>query len=449
MRPIPINRPIWTDSDLERHGLPRAAEAERMILGSLLAGYGDMSAIQDVIEPDDFSTDANRRIFAAAKTVHERLGRVDRVTVIQELLTRKQLESVGGMSVISGLDEGIPHLPDLSAYLKVIREKSVRRQIIAGCHSLINRCLIGPEDATEVLVDGEKLLADLTQRSETEDEFYTLEQVVEAAGGIQEYMERRKKPGVMSGWSELDHYTRGWLPGELIILAGGPSTGKSACAQNIALHMAQNDIPVAIFSMEMGKDELTDRVACIAGGLDLMAMRRGECSLEFSHALSKICNIPLYLRDKAHCTIAKIAASLRKLKARKGIQFAIVDYLQLLSSATNQRAENRTQEVSAFSRGLKMISQELKIPIMALSQLNRRSDVEKRPPALHDLRESGSIEQDANGVFFLHPENPQDDLNPWQEVKLIIAKQRNGARHHKGIEMVFHGPSFRFCQKAS
>jgi len=125
-----------------------------------------------------------------------------------------------------------------------------------------------------------------------------------------------------------------------------------------------------------------------------------------------------------------------------------VDYLQLLSSATNQRAENRTQEVSAFSRGLKTISQELKIPIMALSQLNRRSDAEKRPPALHDLRESGSIEQDANGVFFLHPENP-NDLNQWQDVKLIIAKQRNGARHHKGIEMVFHGPSFRFGQKAS
>lgn len=438
-QPIPI-RPSWSDSDLELHGLPAAPDAERFVLGSLGAGWADVPAILDTLTAEDFSTEAHRRIYSAARALHDRGSHVDRITILHELRNRGQLESVGGISYVSAMDEGLPQIPDLTSYLRIIRDKSLRRQIIAGCHGLISRCISAPDQATDVLDSGEKLLADLSQESGEEGEFQTVEQIINAAGGTEDYVQRARRSGLMSQYADLNHYTHGWLDGELVIVAGLTSSGKSAFVENLAVHWARQGYPGAIFSTEMSSTENTNRLACIHAGIDHLAARRGEVQ-EFGRALGEVAFMPLYLYDKAYITIPRIASGLRRLKARKGIRWAVVDYLQQLSSP--ERKENRTQEVSSFSRGLKLIAQDLKIPLFAVSQLSRIKDTRK--PELSDLRESGSIEQDANSVLFIHPKG--DGANEWSEALLIIAKQRNGPKH-KEIEMVFHGPSFRFMEAA-
>lgn len=441
---IPINRPpVWSDADLEQHGLPCAPVEERMVLGSLLCGWADVPAVLDALVDQDFSTETNRRILRATRAVYDRGAHVDHVTVGTELRDRRELESVGGLTYLTSLTDGIPQLPDLTSYLRTVKEKGLRRRIIWGCQVLINRCASDPEHATDVLQAGEKLLADLSQESAEDGDFVTVGQVVQAAGGTDAYVQRARQAGLMSGWSDLDFYTHGFLPGELVLVGGLTSSGKSAFVQNLALHWAKGGHPGAMFSTEMSREENSTRLACIESSLDHLAVRRGEV-LEFNRALGRVAALPVYLYDRAYITLPKIAAGLRRLKARRNIEWAVVDYLQQLSST--QKSENRTQEVSAFSRGLKLIAQDLKIPIVAVSQLSRRPGQEHRKPDLSDLRDSGSLEQDANTVLFVHPTG--SGTGEWCEAEILLRKQRSGPKN-RDLPMLFHGPSYRFAGRAT
>jgi replicative DNA helicase len=428
---------------VEERGLPCNLDAERLILGSMmLDSEAFMPGVIGTLQELDFSTQGHRLIFRRSLELFERAGKFDRVTLAHMLHERGELESVEGVSYLCSLEDGLPRLPDLDGYFRTVRDCSLKRQAIHAHQKGITEIMHGCSDAAEHLAKIQTLFAEISNKANDDGEFQTPGEVVIAAGGIDSYLQRRRASGTPTHIPSLNGLTRGLQAGSLNILAARTSRGKTAFALNIAVHVAKRTgETVVVFSHEMNKQEITDRIISLAGGMSFADLRTCKEIDRIRKAFNAADALPIKIRD-ASATVPAIHAKVRRLMTRQKIGLVIVDYLQLLTATG--RSENRTQDVSALSRGLKLTAQELNIPFLVLSQLKRFDD--DREPALSDLRESGSIEQDANTVAFLHASRDFDELDAKvpAPMQLILAKNRNGATGR--IDVKFDRSSGRFVE---
>jgi replicative DNA helicase len=416
-------------------GLPSNIDAERFILGSILLDDSRFIDIAGVITNADFALEKHRRIYTRMGELHARGEKIDRVTVANELLRYNELESVDGLTYLVSLDDGLPHIANLDAYVRIIRDKAMLRQIAVASQQLMNRALMAEEDPETILAGAEETLLKLGE-ARTEQGLKTpLEVIQNYEGGLNAFLDPSKRiKGVSTGFTKLDEMTGGFHPGELIILAARPSMGKTALALNIAWHVAARMFqPVAIFSLEMSQESLLTRMLCAAARVDSQRFRAGYLNeserQKLRAAANQMVETPLYIDDTAGVNLMDMHAKLRRLQqSGQKLGLVVVDYLQLMS--IRGRTENRNQEVSQLSRGMKLMSKELNCPFLVLSQLSRATEtrVGDHRPQLSDLRESGSIEQDADVVGFIFREEvykrDREDLRGVAE--LIVAKQRNG-----------------------
>ena len=422
------------DKALEK-GLPSNLDAERFVLGSIMLDDSLYIQAAGALESEDFSLEKHRRIFHRMAELHERGERIDRITVANELLRFNELEACDGLSYLVSLDDGLPQIPNLDAYVRIVKDKATLRRIIFASQHLMNRCLMGEEEPEEILAGAEETLLKLgEQRVKTGlIDANTIIQGYE--GGISAFLDpRRRIKGISTGFLKFAEFTGGLHAGDLFILAARPAMGKTAMALNIAQHVAlRMRQPVAVFSLEMSKESLLTRMLCAAARVDSQKFRSGYLNQEerrkLSQALHELIESPLYIDDTPGVHLMDMHAKLRRMQQERGkIGLVVVDYLQLMSG--RGRFENRNQEVSALSRGMKLMAKELGLPMMVLSQLSRAVETRQgdHRPQLSDLRESGSIEQDADLVGFIFREEvynrDREDLRGLAE--LILAKQRNG-----------------------
>jgi replicative DNA helicase len=423
------------DTAYER-GLPANLDAERYVLGSILVDPDAWVTVSSLLSQDDFSLLANQRIFTAMESLWDQGMRIERVSIAEELTRRGQLESVGGLGYLVSLDDGLPKIFDIETYIKIVRGKSLLRRLILQMQSTIDRCYLASDAPEDLLAEAENGLLKISG-SNTRDSLVTPYDIVQAypnkLDGLLDPSQRIK--GTTTGFIDFDAMTGGLRGGELVILAARPAMGKTALALNIAQHVAthhENAQTVALFSLEMSKEALLTRMICSAARMDQSRFRAGYLDGEergrLAEEATRLMAAPLYIDDSSNVSLMEIHAKLRRLKAERGLGLVIIDYLQLMSS--RGRHDNRVQEVSALSRGLKLLSKDLDTPFLVLSQLSRAPETRKEGPRplLSDLRESGSIEQDADLVCFVFRESyyKPDNLDLRYEAELIIGKQRNG-----------------------
>jgi replicative DNA helicase len=423
------------DLALEK-GLPANQDAERFVLGAILMDDALYIQVAGTLDADDFSLEKHRRIFGRMGELYARGERIDRVTLANELMKLQQLESVDGLSYVVSLDEGLPALANLDSYIRIVKGKSVLRRLIYASQATIQKCILGEEEAEQILASAEEGLLKLGDVKDKDALMNPGRIIDEFEGGLNAFLDPSKRiKGVGTGYLKFDEMTGGLHEGELIILAARPSVGKTALALNIAQHVAMNPQQkqtVAVFSLEMSRESLLTRMICASARVDQQKFRAGYLNQDerrkLAKAASDLVQSPLYIDDTPGANLMDIHAKLRRLRAEHGLSLVVIDYLQLMSS--RGRYENRNQEISTISRGLKLMSKDLKVPMLVLSQLSRAP--ETRPgdhrPQLSDLRESGSIEQDADLVAFIFREEiykpEREDLKGIAE--LLLAKQRNG-----------------------
>ena len=432
---------------------PHSLEAERAVLGSVLLDNAALNVILELIGKDDFFSESHRLILERMLLLSEKSRAIDLVTLSEELSKEGLLEKVGGAAYLSALTDGVPigATAAVTEYTRIVKEKSVIRRLINASNNVIARCLEATDDP-ETLIDlAQSQVVEIAEQK-VQSGFIGIRDIVKTScGTIDVLFDRGQRvTGIETGFVDLDNMTSGMQPGELIIIAARPSLGKTALALNIAAYAAaEHRKVVGMFSLEMSKESLLIRLLCSEARIDSHKLRTGFSSKEdwnkMTRAMGRLAEAPLYIEDTPALSIMQIRAKARRLKAEKGLDLMIVDYLQLVTGHT--RFENRTQEVSFISRGLKSIAKELRVPVIALSQLSRAP--EERPghrPQLSDLRESGSIEQDADVVIFIFREDvyrqAADGAEPEGKTELIIGKQRNGPTGH--IPLVFLKPYTRF-----
>jgi replicative DNA helicase len=414
--------------------LPTNEDAERFVLGSILLDHGLFVQCAGTLEADDFSLEKHRRIFRRMGELHERGENIDRITVANELMKFGELEACDGLSYLVSLDDGLPQIPNVDSYVRIVKDKALLRRIIFASQHMMQRCLMDEEEPGQILAGAEETLLKLGE-ARVKSGLLTPGQILDGyEGGINAFLDPGKRiKGISSGFAKLDEMTGGLHGGDLCILAGRPSMGKTALALNIAQHVALKlKQTVAIFSLEMSKESLLTRMLCAASRVDSHSFRAGYLTPEerrkLNHGLHEIAEAPLYIDDTAGLQLMDMHAKLRRLQVERKIGLVIVDYLQLMTG--RGRFENRNQEVSALSRGMKTLAKELNVPMLVLSQLSRAVETRQgdHRPQLSDLRESGSIEQDADLVGFIFRQEVYDrdreDLRGLAE--LIVAKQRNG-----------------------
>ncbi len=436
-------------------GLPSNLDAERFVLGSILLDDSNFVQVAGTLEPEDFSLENHRRIFFRMTELAGRGEKIDRVTVANELLRHDQLEACGGLSYLVSLDDGLPQISNLDSYVRIVKDKALLRRIIFTSQKLIDRCLMGDEEPDTLLAGAEESLLKLGEARAREALLSPRQIIDNYQGGLNAFLDPTKRlKGLSTPFTKFNEKTGGLHAGELIIIAARPAMGKTALALNIAHHVAVKlHQTVAIFSLEMANESLVTRMLCAAARVDSQKFRAGFLGSDerrrLAVAAQELVEAPLFIDDTAGVNLMDIHAKLRRLKAEHGLGLVIVDYLQLMSG--RGRFENRVQEVSALSRGLKLLAKELHAPIMVLSQLSRAPETRQgdHRPQLSDLRESGSIEQDADVVAFIFREElykpDRADLRGLAE--LILAKQRNGPTGK--LNLVFIHASTKFENQTS
>jgi replicative DNA helicase len=416
--------------------LPVNLDAERFVLGAILTDESAFIRIAGTLAAEDFSLEKHRRIFQRMADLHESGQVIDRVTLANELMRHGELQSVDGVSYLVSLDDGLPQITSIESYVGIVKEKALLRKIITVSQDMIDRCLVSGEDAYQILGSAEDALMKLGD-AETSTGLASPRQIIEDfAGGVNAFLDTSKRiKGISTGYVKFDELTGGLREGELVILAARPAMGKTAFALNIAQHVAtnrHNPKAVAVFSLEMSKESLLTRMLCATARVDQQRFRAGFLSSPERHslqdAMAKLVEAPLFIDDTAGTNLMDIHSKLRRLQAEQDLGLVVVDYLQLMQG--RGRFENRVQEISSMSRGLKLMSKELKIPFLVLSQLSRAPEtrIGDHRPMLSDLRESGSIEQDADMVAFIFREEvyKPDNASLQGIAELILAKQRNG-----------------------
>ncbi len=424
-------------------GLPANLDAEKTILGAILLDNASHAEAAEHLKSDDFSLDSHRRIFLRMTELIDTGRAVDIVTLSHELSRYKEVESVGGVAYLASLTEGLPRRPVIEDYIRIVKDKSLLRRLMGICSAAIAKAADQSQDAIGVLDETESQLLEVSQ-SGLNQGLQPIEIIIrDSFGSIDNlYKQSRDVTGLATGFTDFDRMTSGLQKGELIIIAARPSMGKTALAINIAENAAlRYGSVVAIFSLEMSRESLLRRMLASQAGVDQQKIQKGFFGRaeheKLQAALSQLVEAHLFIDDSAASTLSEMRAKARRLKQTSGgLDLVLIDYLQLMSAtlpgASRKGFENRVQEVSAISRGLKAMAKELQVPVIALSQLSRSNEKrDDKRPMLSDLRESGSIEQDADVVAFIHRESyynrdeTESDADK-SKAEIIIAKQRNG-----------------------
>lgn len=425
---------------------PQNKEAEVSILGAILLDRGALMKVKEVLEGEDFYFGAHRKIFEAMQELSEEGIPVDLVTLIERLQKKGQLEGVGGLTFVSSLVDNVPTTANVSFHAKIVKEKSVRRRIIETAQRITEDGFDATEDA-EVLLDRAESAMFEIKKSRLRSSLVPIKEIVQAsfADAIRRSENKEQSSGIATGFSEVDNYTSGLQPGDLVIIAGRPSMGKTAFALGVALHAAITDKKkVAFFSLEMPKEQVVTRMLCSEARVDAGRLKKGYLGKEdwgpLTKASSKITDAPIWIDDEAALSVLEIKTKARRLALTEGLDLVIVDYLQLMKGSG--RYDNREREVSDISRSLKALAKELSVPVIVLSQLNRAVESRQdKQPQLSDIRESGSIEQDADVVMFV---NRPDFYERSEEKKtgraeIVFGKQRNGPT---GVVELAYGSKF-------
>jgi len=444
-----------TDYSLDR-GLPASPDAEKAILGAIILENDLANEALSDLRAEHFYLDAHRRIFQRINDLSD-VGRpIDTLTLAEELGRNKELESVGGVAYLSSLTDGVPRRASIEHYIRIVRDKSTLRNLIHAASGVISQAVEASDTAPDILDAAEAAIFAISDERSGQQLMTVAEIAKESFGGDIEklYSRGRKITGLETYYSDLDELTSGFQPSDLLIIAARPSMGKTAFAINIAENAAvDGQKKVAVFSLEMSREALLNRMLCSQARVDSHKMRTGflgkEDIAKLRDALEKLLAAPIYIDDTPGVSLTELRSKARRMKQTVGLDMVVVDYLQLMSASApgGKRYENRTQEVSAISRGLKAIAKELRVPVVALSQLSRAPETrggKDSEPKLSDLRESGSIEQDADVVMFLYRPDYyiHDDPDVQGKAKLIIAKQRNGPTDT--IQLAFLKSSTRF-----
>ena len=425
---------------VEDQGRPASVHAEMTILGGMLVDPVSIVDATMLLKAEDFALDSHRRIYTVMLHLAEVGHAVDIVTVAEELKKRKELDSIGGIPYLASLSEGLPRKLSIESYVRIVRDKSLMRQLMTVCDMGIIDAAEQSKGALDVLNDVSQRLVEISEHAITGG-FSDISAIVKDSFGSIDalYEQGREVTGLATHYIDFDRMTSGLQESELIIIAARPSMGKTAWAINIAENAAvQSGKVVAVFSLEMSKSSLLRRMLASQSMVNSKAIQTGmlmrDDRAKLIKGLEKLMESKLFIDDTPGITLAEMRAKARRLKQQNGrLDLIVIDYLQLMTggAGANQKGfENRTQEVSAISRGLKALAKEMKVPVVALSQLSRASEQRggDKKPLLSDLRESGSIEQDADVVCFIHREEYYDRENEDLKGKaeIIIAKQRNG-----------------------
>jgi len=418
---------------------PQSIEAEQSVLGSLLIDKEAVTKVADFLRPPDFYRDVHGMAYEAMLELYERKEPIDLLSLANRLEEKKQLDAVGGRSYLSSLANMVPTASHVVHYGQIVQRKSTLRRLIHAAAEMTEMGFKEEEDVDVVLDKAEQRLFSVSQQLLRQNFLPIKQLLTEAFDRIDElHRESGKLRGLVTGYKDLDHKLAGLQRSNLIIIAARPSMGKTSLALDIARNVAvRAQTPVGIFSLEMSKEELVDRMLCAEANVDLWKLRTGRLSekevngeesdfTRIGRAMGTLAEAPLYIDDSGFLNVMEIRTKARRLQAEKGLGMIVVDYLQLMESGSNE--ENRVQEVAQITRSLKSLARELNIPVVALSQLSRAT--ENRPgaiPRLADLRESGAIEQDADVVMFIYREEMYKPDTPKRHIAEIhIAKHRNG-----------------------
>ncbi len=411
---------------------PHHLEAERSVLGSMLQDHNAVLLAQEILREDDFYDPANREIYSAMLHLSSMNQPVDLVTVDEELTRRGRLEGVGGVVYLIELSQYVPTTANVGAYIRIVDEKSTLRKLIGASAEISQQSYLAEQEVPDILADAEKQIFDISMRKGGEllqpinpvliKTYDQIETLVRNKGQIS---------GVPTGYYDLDEQLTGLHAGELILIAGRPSMGKTSFGMNVVENAAiRHGQKVAVFSLEMPAEQLVMRMLCSEANVDMQKVRRGGINddewMRLSEAMGPIAMSQIFIDATSGVSVPEIRSKARRLQLEQGLDLIMIDYLQLMSGAG--KSASRQEEVAGISRGLKGLAQELQVPVIALSQLSRaaagRAD---HRPILSDIRDSGAIEQDADVVLFIHREDYYDKETEDKNIaEIIIAKQRNG-----------------------
>ncbi|MBW6411793.1 replicative DNA helicase [Clostridium sp. YB-6] len=412
--------------------LPQSIEAEQSVIGSMIIDKTAIAKTLEHLEEEDFYRDGHKIIFRAILDMFKKDIAIDLVTLLEHLKSIDMLERAGGVTYISEISSSVPTTANLTSYIKIVEEKSILRKLIKASTSIIEESYNKQGEVEDVLDIAEKKIFDIAEKKTSKD-FEPLSDVLER--GFLEierlFNNRGEITGVGSGFSDLDAKTSGFQKGDMVLIAARPSMGKTTFALNIAEHAALREgKSVVIFSLEMSKEQLAYKLLCSEANVDMLRLRTGELDDKdwenIAKATGPLSKAKVYIDDTAGVSVMEMRSKCRRLKMEYGIDLIVIDYLQLMSGSSG--SDNRQQEVSEISRSIKALAKEMECPVIALSQLSRAPEQRAdHRPMLSDLRESGSIEQDADVVMFLYrDEYYNKETEDRNMAECIIAKQRNG-----------------------
>ena len=431
---------------------PQNIEAEQAVLGAMMISKDAVFEIMEILDEEDFYRKAHRMVYVTMLELAKANLPIDNITLVEQLNKNGKLDDVGGIAFVTALANAVPTAANAAYYAKIVKENALRRHLINTATNIVTMGYEGEEDTEELMDRAEKMILNVANNRQTTlftpisdvvmNTFNQIERVYESQGSI---------TGIPSGFKDLDRLTAGLQPSDLVLVAARPSMGKTAFTLNIATHVAlKENLPVAFFSLEMSKEQLMARMICSEGLIDASRLKVGDLDDSDWEKLITTCDefteAPLYIDDTPGITVMELRAKARRLQQEKGLSLVIIDYLQLMSGGkVNRNGDNRQQEISEISRSLKSLARELNVPVIALSQLSRSVEAraEKRP-MLSDLRESGSLEQDADIVMFLYREDYYNkDTENKNITDILIEKHRNGPVGR--VQLFFHNQFTKFA----
>ena len=413
---------------------PHDIEAEQAVIGSMLTDRDAVSSCIEALKEDDFYRQDNKTIYSAILNLYKRAEPIDIITVKAELESMGKIDQVGGLEYLAELPEKVPTTANASKYIKIVEEKAVLRNLIKTANEIIESGYDPTEDIEDIMESAEKKIFNIMQNKEQKGYAPIKDVLVESFNQLEELYNRKQHiTGVPSGFDDLDFRTAGFHNSDLVLIAARPAMGKSAFALNIATHAAvRANVPVVIFSLEMSKEQLVNRILCSEALVDSNKIKTGKLDeddwAKLAGTIGPLSEAEIYIDDTPGISVMDIRAKCRKLKLEKNIGLVVIDYLQLVQGS-NRKNGSREQEISEISRSLKILAKEINVPVIALSQLSRA--VEQRQdhrPMLSDLRESGAIEQDADIVMFLYRDDYYDKESKKKNIaEVIISKHRAGS----------------------
>jgi replicative DNA helicase len=453
IRPVPEGGSRASASPAYERVPPHNIEAEESVLGSMLLSKDAIAEVLELLREEDFYRPAHRTVFRSVLELYGHGDAVDAVTVQEELRRSGALADIGGAPFLHTLVASVPTAANAGYYARIVKEAGVLRRLIDAGTQIVQLGFETPQDTEAAVDQAESLVYQVAQGRVTED-YHTLRDVLtttlEAIERLHE--DHREITGVPTGFADLDRLTSGLQPANLVIVAARPAVGKSTLGLDVARHAAvRAGVPTVVFSLEMSKTELVQRLMCAECTVDMQRLRTGRMEesdwTRLTRSLGKLADAPLFIDDSPGTTMMEIRAKCRRLKQRHGLGLVVVDYLQLMQPS--KRFENRQQEVSEISRSLKLLAKELDVPVVAISQLSRQTEARSdRRPMLSDLRESGALEQDSDVVLFIYRDELYDPESPRKgEADLILAKHRNGPTDT--VTVTFQGQYSRFAPMAA